>query len=120
MTALDATESESFVPLAEYPDIRVLFGSGTIEALGKEASALGNRVLLVTDPGIVKAGHAASAQSSLEASGLKVTMLDKASENPTSSCVDACVSVARDAEVDVIVGLGGGSSMDTAKGCNSA
>ena len=77
MTALDATESKSFVPLAEHPDIRVLFGSGTIEALGEEASALGNRVLLVTDPGIVKAGHVATAQSSLEASGLKVTIFDK-------------------------------------------
>ena len=118
MTAPDVTEPESFVPLAEHPDIRVLFGSGTIEALGEEASALGNRVLLVTDAGIVKAGHVASAQSSLEASGLKVTIFDKAIENPTSSCVDACVSVARDAEVDVIVGLGGGSSIDTAKGCN--
>ncbi|MGE4549921.1 MAG: iron-containing alcohol dehydrogenase [Opitutales bacterium] len=118
MTALDATESESFAPLAEHPEIRVLFGPGTIEALGEEASALGNRVLLVTDPGIVKAGHVATAQSSLEASGLKVTIFDKSIENPTSSCVDACVSVARDAEVDIIVGLGGGSSMDTAKGCN--
>ena len=38
MTALDATESKSFVPLAEHPDIRVLFGSGTIEALGEEAA----------------------------------------------------------------------------------
>ncbi|MBG28715.1 MAG: alcohol dehydrogenase [Opitutae bacterium] len=118
MSAPDLIESEAFVRLAEHPDIRVLFGPSTIHSLGEEASKLGSKVLLVTDAGIVKAGHAATAQSSLEASGLQVTIFDQSIENPTSACVDACVLVAKDAQVDVIVGLGGGSSMDTAKGCN--
>src|SRR6185295_4503976 len=39
-------------------------------------------------------------------------------ENPTSRCVDDCLSVAKSAGIDTIIGLGGGSSMDTAKGCN--
>ncbi len=111
-------EPDSFVGLEEHPEIRVLFGSGSIGCLGEEAARLGTRVMLVTDAGIVKAGHAATAQASLENAGLTVTIFDRAIENPTSSCVDACVDVARETGADVLVGLGGGSSMDTAKGCN--
>ena len=118
MIGADLSDTESFILLEEHPDIRVLFGPGTINRLGEEAVELGKRVLLVTDAGIVQSGHAATAQASLEKVGLEVTVFDKAIENPTSSCVDACVAVAKEAEVDVIVGLGGGSSMDTAKGCN--
>jgi alcohol dehydrogenase len=47
-----------------------------------------------------------------------VTLFDKARENPTTRCVDECVTVATAAGIDTIIGLGGGSSMDTAKGCN--
>jgi alcohol dehydrogenase class IV len=54
----------------------------------------------------------------LESAGVEVTLYDQARENPTTQCVDACVAVANAAGIDTIVGLGGGSSMDTAKGCN--
>src|SRR6185436_9647965 len=74
--------------------------------------------LLVTDPGIVAAGHAAHVQQSLEAAALRITVFDRAKENPTTRCVEDCTAVAQAAGVDTIVGLGGGSSMDTAKGCN--
>jgi alcohol dehydrogenase len=47
-----------------------------------------------------------------------VTFYDKARENPTTECVNACLAVAKSAGIDTIVGLGGGSAMDTAKGCN--
>src|SRR5207248_3803517 len=76
------------------------------------------KVLLVTDPGIVAAGHAARAQASLKAAGLQIAVFDKAKENPTTKCVDDCMAVARAAGIDTLIGLGGGSSMDTAKGCN--
>src|SRR5438046_957811 len=39
-------------------------------------------------------------------------------ENPTTKCVDDCLAVAKKAHPDTIIGLGGGSAMDTAKGCN--
>jgi len=48
----------------------------------------------------------------------QVTVFDDVIENPTDACVDACLAVAQQAEVDLIIGFGGGSSMDTAKGCN--
>ena len=72
----------------------------------------------MTDPGIVSAGHAGRVTKLLEAAGLTVACFDAVEENPSTLCVEKCVKVARHASVDAIVGLGGGSSMDTAKGCN--
>ena len=98
---------------------RLVFGANTVERVGELAAELGGkRVLLVTDPGIVKAGHAARVQDSLAKAGLHVSLFDRAKENPTTKCVDECVAVAAAEKVDLLVGLGGGSSMDTAKGCN--
>ncbi len=101
------------------PRTRLVFGANTVERVGKLAAELGGkRVLLVTDAGIVKAGHAARVQESLAKAGLHVSLFDRAKENPTTKCVDECVTVAAAEKVDLLVGLGGGSSMDTAKGCN--
>ena len=104
----------------EFPSrTRLAFGAGSVARVGEFAREAGaKKVLLVTDAGIVAAGHAGRVQASLEAAGLRVTLFDKARENPTTKCVDDCVAVARAEEIDCIVGLGGGSSMDTAKGCN--
>src|SRR5207245_8929395 len=54
----------------------------------------------------------------LEAAGVDVVVFDQARENPTTRDVDACVEFARSSGIDTLIGLGGGSSMDTAKGCN--
>src|SRR5215475_10396506 len=101
------------------PRTRIVFGVNAVERAGALASEIGaKKILLVTDPGIVAAGHAARVRDVLESSGLQVTFYDKARENPTTECVDSCVAVAKAAGIDTIVGLGGGSAMDTAKGCN--
>jgi alcohol dehydrogenase len=77
-----------------------------------------SRVLLVTDAGIVAAGHAPRAVRSLYHSGLVVRVFDEVEENPTTDHVAAGVKTAREFKPDLIVGLGGGSSMDCAKGIN--
>ena len=101
------------------PRTRLVFGADTIGRVGELAAELGGRrVLLVTDPGIVKAGHAARVRESLVKAGLHVSLFDRVKENPTTRCVDECVAVAAAEKVDMLIGLGGGSSMDTAKGCN--
>lgn len=101
------------------PRTRLVFGANTVERVGELAVELGGRrVLLVTDPGLVKAGHAARVQESLAKAGLRVSLFDRTTENPTTKCVDDCVAVAAAERIDLLVGLGGGSSMDTAKGCN--
>jgi len=98
---------------------RIVFGINTVERLGELAAELAaRRVLLVTDPGIVSAGHAARVITLLEHHGFKVACFDQVEENPSTKCVERCVEVARLLSIDTIVGLGGGSSMDTAKGCN--
>ncbi len=87
--------------------------------VGELASELGgHRVLVVTDKGIVAAGHVERAQNALQAAGLGVAVYDGVRENPSTSDVARCVSAARAAEADLLIGLGGGSSMDTAKGAN--
>lgn len=98
---------------------RLVFGPGMAARVGELARGLGGtRVLLVTDRGIVAAGHADKIRASLEAAGLKVALFKDAKENPTTACVAEALAVAQANSVDFIVGLGGGSSMDTAKGCN--
>ena len=98
---------------------RLVFGVNAIDRIGACAKELGaKRALLVTDPGIVKAGHVDRAVDSLKKSNVAFTIYDRVHENPTTEDVDACLAVAREAKIDLIIGLGGGSSMDTAKGCN--
>lgn len=101
------------------PRTRLIFGVGCVEQLGSLARTLGGqRILMVTDPGLVAAGHADHAGSILARAGLEIVLFDQVRENPTTGCVDRCLEVAQDGRVDLIVGLGGGSAMDTAKGCN--
>ena len=98
---------------------RIVFGADVIERVGELAREFGvRRVLLVTDKGIVAAGHASRAVGFLEAAGLHVAVFDDVRENPTTLDVDRCVGVAKSEGVEMFVGLGGGSSMDTAKGAN--
>ena len=98
---------------------RLVFGVNSVQRVGVLARELGaRRVLVVTDPGIVTAGHALRVEHSLQAAGLGVVLFDQVRENPTTRDVNECVRVAQAAGIDTLVGLGGGSSMDTAKGCN--
>jgi alcohol dehydrogenase len=98
---------------------RVVFGPGKLATLGQEAASLGaHKALIVTDPGLARTGFVAGARESLLGAGLTVAIYDQVRENPTTEDVDACVAIARAEGIDLIVGLGGGSSLDTAKGCN--
>jgi alcohol dehydrogenase len=98
---------------------RVVFGAGTLSRLGELARELGDtRVLLVTDPGLEKAGHPQRAMQSLAEAGLEVFLFDEVEQNPTSRHVEAGAAFARSLNVDLIVSVGGGSAMDCAKGIN--
>jgi len=98
---------------------RLVFGVGTLGRLGALAAELGaRRALLVTDSGIVAAGHAGRARESLEKAGIAVAVYESVRENPDTHDVERCRQAAVDARVDLFIGLGGGSSVDTAKGAN--
>jgi alcohol dehydrogenase len=101
------------------PRTRLVFDAGALARLGELARELGaRRVLVVTDPGIVRAGHTERAVRALAEAGLAVAVFDQVRENPTTLDVARCVAAARAHGGDLLVGLGGGSAMDTAKGCN--
>src|SRR5438309_5148165 len=120
MTAKSTPAKPDSLPMFDYlPRTRIVFGVNSVERVGELARELGARiVLVVTDPGIVTAGHADRVEHILQSCGLGVVVFDQVRENPTTRDVDQCLAVAKAADIDTIVGLGGGSSMDTAKGCN--
>jgi alcohol dehydrogenase len=98
---------------------RLVVGRGTVAKLGALARDLGaTRALVVSDPGVVRAGHTATGLAALASSGIATTVFDQFGENPTTAHVEAGTLVAREFRPDLIIGLGGGSSMDCAKGIN--
>jgi alcohol dehydrogenase len=106
-------------PFDYHPLSRVVFEAGAIERLGEFARELrGNRVLVVTDPGLEAAGHPQRALASLQAAGLQTFLFDGVEENPTTRHVGSALEFAKRHQVDLIVAVGGGSSMDCAKGVN--
>ena len=99
--------------------IDVTAGSGSLAALGKVASGLQiERVFLVTDPGLVAAGHAERAEVALRTAGLGVATFTDVHENPSTDDVARALDRARPTELDALVALGGGSAMDCTKGLN--
>jgi len=98
---------------------RVVFGDGALQRLGELAAGLGwARTLLVADPGLVSAGHVGRAAGLLAAAGVAVVPFHGFDANPDSRMVEAGRVVAAAHGVDSIVALGGGSSLDCAKGIN--
>src|SRR5262245_18961912 len=106
-------------PFDFHPLTRVVCGAGTLARLGELARELGgSRVLLVTDPGLEAVGHPQRALASLEEAGLEPFLFDAVEENPTTRHVEAGRAFAAGRGVDLLVAVGGGSSMDCAKGIN--
>ena len=98
---------------------RIVSGENSLDRIGQLTAELTTgRVLLVTDPGIVAAGHVGRAVQAIEAENLEVHVFDGAAENPTTDDVQRGVDVAKEVQPDLLIGLGGGSSMDCAKGVN--
>ena len=99
---------------------RIVFGAGSLSQLGELTASLHDvkRVLVVSDAGVIGAGHTQRGIDALAAAGLTAHLFDGVQENPTTAHVDAGLAVAQQFQPDAIVGLGGGSSMDCAKGIN--
>jgi alcohol dehydrogenase len=107
------------VPFDFQSPTRIVFGAGKLAELGEIALSLGGRrALVVSDPGIVAAGHAPRGIRSLEAANVTSLLFDGVEENPTTAHVEAGLAAAREFGPDIIIGIGGGSSMDCAKGIN--
>ncbi len=107
------------LPFDYRPRTRVLFRDGALSMLGELAREHGfRRTLLVADSGIVRVGLVEQANASLTAAGVEVVRFHDFDANPDTAMVERGRVVAAARRVDSIVGLGGGSSLDCAKGIN--
>lgn len=107
------------IPFDFHPRTRIVFGPNALQRLGELAAELGaRRALVVSDPGVIAAGHTEHGLQALRTSAIDCVLYDRVHENPTTVDVDNGVAFARQFTPDLIVGLGGGSSMDCAKGIN--
>lgn len=98
-----------------YSPTRVIFGFGALGSLDRELSKYGKRVLVVTDPGIEKTGLLAPVLEQIEKLGDKIQIFSQVESNPTVENVTAGLAVCKQVEADVLVAIGGGSPIDTAK-----
>src|SRR5450756_1854796 len=95
---------------------QITFGVGAAETVGAEAKRLGgSRAFVVSDAGLKKAGIVDQVASWLSSQGVSVSLYTDVEAEPSIQSVDACLAAAREAQCDLVVGVGGGSSMDTAK-----
>jgi len=95
---------------------QIIFGNGRVAEVGAAAAQYGQKALLVTMPVIeVMAPLYQRVKDSLAAAGVACVHFDGVAPNPTTDMVTKGAAIAREHAVDVVIGLGGGSAMDTAK-----
>jgi alcohol dehydrogenase class IV len=95
---------------------QILFGAGAVSRAGAELAALGGRrALVVTDPGVRRAGLSEPLVASLRAGGLAAAVFDGVAGNPVEDNVDDGARAWREAAADCVLAVGGGSALDVAK-----
>jgi alcohol dehydrogenase len=106
-------------PFDFQPRTRVIFGPGTLSRIGELSRELGfRRTLLVADAGVVQAGYVAAAVRALAQAGIAAIPFHDFGQNPDSVMVESGRAFAAPHAIDSVIGLGGGSSLDCAKGIN--
>ena len=95
---------------------RIVSGSGEALRLAGHCATLdAQKILLVTDPGLVSLGLIGPVQDALTEAGCEVTRFAKVAEDPPEAVVLEAAKVGREAGVEAVIAVGGGSSMDVAK-----
>jgi alcohol dehydrogenase class IV len=93
----------------------ILAGFGASDRLGQEAMTIGARkALVVTDQGVVNSGIEKKVKDHLEKNGVNVEIFGEVMSDPDIANAEACIEAAKKGRYDLIVGVGGGSSMDIA------
>lgn len=96
---------------------KISIGLGAAKQVGLESKALGGKkALIVTDPGVVKAGLIDGIQASLESEKVHTGIFDRVVAEPPARVIDESAQIARQGGYDIIIGVGGGSALDAAKG----
>jgi alcohol dehydrogenase class IV len=96
---------------------KVIMGFGSAAMVAGEVRYLrGKKVLLVTDPGVINAGLTQSIEASLRAENIPYVLYGEVEPEPPSKIIDRGAEIFKSGDCDLIVGVGGGSSLDVAKG----
>jgi hydroxyacid-oxoacid transhydrogenase len=112
-TVTDRSGHETVFTLEATP---LKYGPGASEEVGWELKRMGvGRVMVVSDPGVVRAGITGRIVERIEAEGIETEVWDSSRVEPTDDSLQAAADVARDGGFDGFVAVGGGSSIDTAK-----
>lgn len=96
--------------------LKVIIGPGSIEQLGQEAKGIGRKALIVTYPDIRRVGVLDRIIEDFHKNGVDTLLFEEVEPNPRSMTVDKGAGIARKEKADIVIGLGGGSAMDAAKG----
>jgi alcohol dehydrogenase class IV len=95
---------------------RIIMGAGSSKTIGAELRSRGTeRVLVVTDKGVIAAGILQSVEASLREAKIEHVIFDKVEPDPRYEIVSDCVECAKEARVEMLIGVGGGSPMDITK-----
>ena len=109
-------DASAFPPFGFSTTPRIVFGQGASAAFGGHAAtALGSRILFVTDPGVLRLGLADASVDSLRRAGCVVEIFDEVEADPSRATLMRAVDAARQTAATGVAGFGGGSSMDVAK-----
>jgi alcohol dehydrogenase class IV len=115
-------ENRSYAPdklYAFFSPNKIIIGAGAAKGVGAQVRGLNcTKALIVTEPGIIRAGLLESIRESLLSEKIEVGIFDRVELEPPARVMDECGERAREGGFDIIVGLGGGSSLDTAKGAS--
>jgi len=96
---------------------RIVFGPGEIAKLGKETKKIGKKPLIVTGKNSMRrTGILDRVLDIFDKVKIKPVLFEKIEPNPRGSTIDEAGKIVRDEECDMVIGLGGGSPMDAAKG----
>ncbi|WP_144462145.1 iron-containing alcohol dehydrogenase [Siminovitchia fortis] len=91
------------------------FGSGKVKLVGEQVKKYGNKVLIVTDKGLAQTGILEKVTNSLKKENIDYYVFDEVKPNPRDVDCQKAYEQFKDKKIEVLIGLGGGSSMDTAK-----
>lgn len=106
------------VPQTFYNPTRIVYAEGSAAQIGPHAAQRGaKKVMVLSDAGVVRAGLTKPAVESIERAGLGVTVYDAVEPDPRIEIVERALESFQSQGCDLLVAVGGGSAMDTAKAC---
>ncbi|MBM4447847.1 MAG: iron-containing alcohol dehydrogenase [Chloroflexi bacterium] len=98
---------------------KLIFGNGVVSQVGAEVARMGaKKAFIITDPGVAKSGLTAGVEAALKKQKIEYGLFARVEPEPPAHLVDECAREVREDGYDILIGVGGGSSLDVAKGAS--